>query len=75
MFLKLLDKLGRKKTLLIIGLLFLISALGSAFAWDPYSFSFFRFIGGLGVWASSVAYPTYISEISSKENRGRLVAL
>ena len=69
------DKLGRKKTLLIIGLLFLISALGSAFAWDPYSFSFFRFIGGLGVGASSVASPTYISEISSKENRGRLVAL
>ena len=69
------DKLGRKKTLLIIGLLFLISAVGSAFAWDPYSFSFFRFIGGLGVGASSVASPTYISEISSKENRGRLVAL
>ena len=69
------DKSGRKKTLLIIGLLFLISALGSAFAWDPYSFSFFRFIGGLGVGASSVASPTYISEISSKENRGKLVAL
>ena len=69
------DKLGRKKTLLIIGFLFLISAVGSAFAWDPYSFSFFRFIGGLGVGASSVASPTYISEISSKENRGRLVAL
>ncbi|GIR73000.1 MAG: hypothetical protein CM15mP75_5120 [Flammeovirgaceae bacterium] len=38
-------------------------------------FFIFRFIGGLGVGASSVASPTYISEISSKENRGRLVAL
>ena len=69
------DKLGRKKTLIVIGLLFLFSAVGSALAWDPYSFSFFRFIGGLGVGASSVASPTYISEISNKENRGRLVAL
>ena len=69
------DKLGRKKTLVVIGLLFLFSAVGSALAWDPYSFSFFRFIGGLGVGASSVASPTYISEISNKENRGRLVAL
>ena len=69
------DKLGRKKTLVVIGLLFLVSAIGSALAWDPYSFSFFRFIGGLGVGASSVASPTYISEISNKENRGRLVAL
>ena len=69
------DKLGRKKTLVVIGLLFLVSAVGSALAWDPYSFSFFRFIGGLGVGASSVASPTYISEISNKENRGRLVAL
>tara|TARA_B100001559_G_scaffold319881_1_gene330405 strand:- start:930 stop:2243 length:1314 start_codon:yes stop_codon:yes gene_type:complete len=69
------DKLGRKKTLIIIGLLFLFSAIGSAVAWDPYSFSFFRFIGGVGVGASSVASPTYISEVSNKDNRGRLVAL
>ena len=66
--------LGRKQTLFWIGILYTVSALGSALAWDPYSFSFFRFIGGLGVGASSVAAPTYISEISSKENRGRLVA-
>tara|TARA_Y200000002_G_scaffold380014_1_gene390538 strand:- start:1573 stop:2886 length:1314 start_codon:yes stop_codon:yes gene_type:complete len=69
------DKFGRKKTLIVIGLLFLFSALGSAVAWDPYSFSFFRFIGGVGVGASSVASPTYISEVSNKDNRGRLVAL
>ena len=69
------DKFGRKKTLFWIGILYLLSALGSAFAPDPYVFSFFRFIGGVGVGASSVAAPIYISEISSKENRGKLVAL
>ena len=69
------DKYGRKKTLFWIGVLFLVSALGSALAWDPTSFSFFRFIGGLGVGASSVAAPTYISEISPANDRGRLGAL
>jgi sugar porter (SP) family MFS transporter len=69
------DKWGRKKTLLWIGILFLVSALGSALAPNPYVFSFFRFIGGIGVGASSVAAPIYISEISSANNRGKLVAL
>lgn len=67
--------LGRKKTLLWVGVLFLISALGSALAQDPYSFSAFRFIGGVGVGISSVAAPIYISEITSKENRGKLGGL
>ena len=69
------DKFGRKKTLFWIGVLYFISALGSAFAVDPYMFSFFRFIGGLGVGASSVAAPIYISEISSSKNRGKLGAM
>jgi sugar porter (SP) family MFS transporter len=69
------DKLGRKKTLFWIGILFLVSALGSALAPNPYIFSFFRFIGGIGVGASSVAAPIYISEISTAKNRGKLVAL
>ena len=69
------DKFGRKKTLFWIGILYLISAIGSALATDPYTFSFFRFIGGVGVGASSVAAPIYISEISSAQNRGKLVAL
>ncbi|WP_047418879.1 sugar porter family MFS transporter [Cellulophaga sp. Hel_I_12] len=68
------DRIGRKKTLFWIGVLYTISALGSALAPDPYLFSFFRFIGGLGVGASSVAAPIYISEISSAENRGKLGA-
>ena len=68
-------KLGRKKTLFWIGVLFFISAVGCALAQDPYSFSAFRFIGGLGVGVSSVAAPIYISEISSKSNRGKLGGL
>lgn len=69
------QKWGRKKVLVWIGILFSLSALGTAFAPDPYTFSFFRFIGGLGIGVSSVAAPTYISEISTPANRGRLVAL
>jgi sugar porter (SP) family MFS transporter len=68
-------KLGRKKTLFWIGILFFISAIGSALSQDPYSFSFFRFIGGVGVGISSVAAPIYISEITSKENRGKMGGL
>lgn len=68
------DRYGRKKTLILIGILYTVSALGSAVAPDPYTFSFFRFIGGLGVGASSVTVPTYLSEIAPAGERGRLVA-
>lgn len=69
------DMIGRKKTLIWIGVLYLVSALGSALAPDVYSLMFFRFIGGLGVGASSVAAPMYITEIAPTEARGRLTAL
>jgi len=69
------DKYGRKTTLIGIAVLYFISALGSAFAPEWYSFMFFRFIGGLGVGASSVVGPMYISEIAPADKRGRLVAL
>jgi len=69
------ERIGRKNTLILIGVLYIVSALGSGLAWDPLSFSFFRFIGGVGVGASSVAAPTYISEIAPAHRRGRLVAL
>jgi sugar porter (SP) family MFS transporter len=69
------ESFGRKKVLIWIGVLFAISAVGSALAPDPYSFSFFRFIGGLGIGVSSVAAPTYISEISTPASRGRLGAM
>jgi sugar porter (SP) family MFS transporter len=69
------QKWGRKKVLVWIGILFSVSALGTALAPDPYTFSFFRFVGGLGIGVSSVAAPTYISEISTPANRGKLGAL
>ncbi|MCM4157058.1 sugar porter family MFS transporter [Gramella sp. AN32] len=69
------DKFGRKNTLIGVGILYFISAIGSGLALDPYTFSAFRFIGGLGVGISSIAAPTYISEISSATNRGRLGTL
>ena len=69
------DRFGRKKTLFWVGVLFFVSAIGSGLAPDPYSFSFFRFIGGIGVGVSSVAAPIYISEIASPDRRGRLTAM
>lgn len=69
------DKFGRRKTLFWIGILYFLSAVGSGLAPDPFIFSFSRFIGGLGVGASSVAAPVYISEITPANNRGKLVAL
>ncbi|GLR20198.1 sugar porter family MFS transporter [Portibacter lacus] len=69
------DKIGRKKTLFWIGILFFISAVGSGLANDPWIFAFFRFLGGLGVGASTIAAPAYISEIAPAKDRGKLVAL
>lgn len=69
------DYFGRKNTLIGIGILFFVSALGSGLALDPYSFSFFRFIGGIGVGVSTIAAPTYVSEIAPANKRGQLVAL
>ncbi len=72
---KVADKVGRKKVLIWIGLFFTISSLITAVAPDPYTFSFFRFLGGIAIGASSVVIPTYISEISNAANRGKLVGL
>jgi sugar porter (SP) family MFS transporter len=69
------QKYGRKKVLIWVGLLFTLSAFGTALAPEPYIFSFSRFIGGIGIGISSVAAPTYISEITTPARRGRLVAL
>lgn len=69
------EKWGRKKSLLVIGLLFLICSVGSAAAGGVYMLMFFRFIGGLGVGASSVVAPMYISEIAPQARRGQLTAL
>ncbi|MBK8944796.1 MAG: sugar porter family MFS transporter [Ignavibacteriae bacterium] len=69
------NKLGRKKTLIFIGILFFISAIGSALVSDPYLFAIFRFIGGIGIGISTIVSPSYIAEISPAKKRGSLVAL
>lgn len=69
------DKYGRRMTLFIIAILYLISAVGTAYSFDWLSFLIFRFLGGLGVGISSVVAPMYISEIAPANKRGRLVAL
>lgn len=69
------SKYGRKVSLIWIGVLYFVSAVGSALAPEIISFMFFRFIGGIGVGASSVVAPLYITEIAPAKNRGKLVAL
>ncbi len=69
------NKFGRKKTLAWLGVLYFISFVGSAFAWDLTSFAFFRIIGGIGIGISTVAAPIFISEISPAAQRGRLTGM
>lgn len=69
------DRWGRRRTLMLIAVLYFVSAVGSAAPWDWYSFLFFRFLGGLGVGGASVVSPMYIAEISPAHYRGRLVAI
>lgn len=69
------EKFGRKKMLQAIGVLYLLTSLGTALTSTWEIFVIFRFLGGIGVGASSVVGPMYISEISPAASRGRLVAL
>ncbi|MDA7797449.1 sugar porter family MFS transporter [Flavobacteriaceae bacterium] len=69
------QRFGRKQTLFWIGILYTVSAVGSALANDPITFAAFRFLGGLGVGVSTIAAPAYISEIAPAKQRGRLVGL
>ena len=69
------DRIGRKGTLLGIGVLYVISAVGSGCAGNVYAFIAARFIGGLGIGASTVTAPLYISEISPPAYRGRLAGM
>ena len=72
---KVCDWIGRKPTLFWVGVLYLVSAVWSAIAFGPTDLMVARFIGGLGVGASSIAAPVYIAEISPAESRGRLGGL
>lgn len=69
------EKYGRKVTLYIVAITYLLSAIGTAYSVDWKYFMIFRFIGGLGVGVSSVVAPMYISEIAPPDKRGRLVAM
>jgi SP family arabinose:H+ symporter-like MFS transporter len=68
------DIFGRKKTLMVAAILFVISAFGSALASRLTVFILFRILGGLGVGIASMLSPMYISEISPAVRRGRLVS-
>jgi len=69
------DRFGRKNTLYFVALAYLLSSIGTSLAGNWYLFLGFRFLGGLGVGASSVTAPIYISEVSPADRRGRLVGL
>lgn len=69
------EKYGRKRVLQAIGLLYIVTSIVTALTPSWLPFVIFRFLGGIGVGASSVVGPMYISEISPAERRGRLVAL
>lgn len=67
------DKYGRRDSLRVMAVLYIVSALGCAFAWNWSALVFFRFVGGLGIGGSSVLGPMYIAEIAPAAWRGRLV--
>ena len=74
------DRWGRKPTLWLMAVLFLVSAVGCAFTpfdatWGPHLLGWFRFIGGLAIGGVSVVVPLYIVEVSPGSCRGRLVAM
>jgi sugar porter (SP) family MFS transporter len=69
------NRWGRKSCLMGIAAFYLISALGSALASDPYVFAAFRFLGGLAIGVSTITAPAYITEIATNKQRGRLVGL
>lgn len=67
------ERLGRRDSLRLMAVLYIVSALGCAAAWNWPSLILFRFIGGLGIGGSSVLGPMYIAEIAPAKLRGRLV--
>jgi len=68
------QRIGSRETLRITALFYVASALGCGLAWNWPSFLVFRFVGGLGIGASSVLGPVYIAELAPAQWRGRLVA-
>src|SRR5580658_8111550 len=68
------QRLGGREALRLTAILYVISAIGCGLAWNWPSFMLFRFVGGLGIGASSVLGPVYIAELAPAKWRGRLVA-
>lgn len=68
------QRLGSRETLRLTAVLYVVSAAGCALAWGWTPFLLFRFIGGLGIGASSVLGPVYIAELAPAKWRGRMVA-
>src|ERR1700732_1781159 len=69
------ERFGRRDSLRVMAVLYLVSGLGCAIAWNWSALVAFRFIGGLGVGGSSVLGPMYIAEIAPAKLRGRLVGV
>lgn len=69
------EKLGGRESLRIMAVLYIVSAVGCAAAWNWPALVLFRFIGGLGIGGSSVIGPVYIAELAPAKLRGRLVAI
>ena len=67
------QKLGGREALRLTAVLYVVSAIGCGLAWNWPAFMVFRFVGGLGIGASSVLGPVYIAELSPAKWRGRLV--
>src|ERR1700723_1075427 len=69
------QRIGGREALRIMAILYTVSALGCALAWNWPALMVFRFIGGLGVGGSSVLGPVYIAELAPAKWRGRLVGM
>jgi len=69
------QRIGGREALRIMAVLYTISAVGCAFAWNWDALLAFRFIGGLGIGGSSVLGPVYIAELAPAKWRGRMVGL
>lgn len=69
------DRFGPRESLRVAALLYVISAIGCALAWNLPALIGFRFIGGLAIGISSVLGPVYIAELAPPQWRGRLVGL
>jgi MFS transporter, SP family, arabinose:H+ symporter len=69
------QRIGGREALRIMAILYTVSALGCAFAWNWPALMIFRFIGGLGIGGSSVLGPVYIAELAPAKWRGRMVGL